>query len=63
LAKINILLFFLLIFIPKYSGIGTGIIPPILDTDIYDEVVKVKSDDAIAMAKRMALEEGLLCGE
>uniref|UniRef100_A0A915N9F0 Tryptophan synthase beta chain-like PALP domain-containing protein n=1 Tax=Meloidogyne javanica TaxID=6303 RepID=A0A915N9F0_MELJA len=46
----------------RIQGIGTGVVPPVLDTKIYDEVVTVSSDDAIAMAKRAALEEGLLCG-
>lgn len=33
-----------------------------LNTAIYDEVVKVSSDEAIAMARRLATEEGLFCG-
>ena len=41
---------------------GAGIIPVILDTTIYEEVIKVHSDDAIAMARRLAKEEGLLGG-
>ena len=44
------------------QGIGAGFIPKILNTKIYDEVVRVKNDDAIAMARRMAKEEGLLVG-
>jgi len=41
---------------------GAGIVPAVLDTKIYNGVITVSSDEAIAMAKRAALEEGLLCG-
>ena len=44
------------------QGIGAGFVPEILNTEIYDEVVRVKNDDAFAMARRMATEEGLLVG-
>lgn len=44
------------------QGIGAGFIPEILNTDIYDEVVRVKNDDAFDIARRMAREEGLLVG-
>jgi cysteine synthase A len=44
------------------QGIGAGFIPAILDTDVYDEVVGVQADDAMAMARRAATEEGLLVG-
>jgi cysteine synthase len=44
------------------QGIGAGFIPKILNTKIYDEVVRVKNDDAIEFARRMAREEGLLVG-
>ncbi|HEX4329514.1 MAG TPA: cysteine synthase A [Burkholderiales bacterium] len=44
------------------QGIGAGFIPDILNTKVYDEVVRVKADDAFAFAKRMAKEEGLLVG-
>ena len=43
----------------KIQGIGAGIIPPILDTKIYDEVVKVSNDDAVGVAREAALLEGL----
>lgn len=43
-------------------GIGDGIIPSILDLNIYDDICIVSDDQAIAMAKRLAKEEGLLCG-
>ena len=44
------------------QGIGAGFIPSILNTHIYDEVVRVKNDDALGTARRMATDEGLLVG-
>lgn len=44
------------------QGIGAGFVPAILDTDVYDEVIGVANDDAMATARRMAVEEGLLVG-
>ncbi|MCG3206979.1 MAG: O-acetylserine sulfhydrylase [Anaerolineae bacterium] len=44
------------------QGIGAGFVPDILNTEIYDEVVRVEGDDAFATARRMAREEGLLVG-
>ena len=44
------------------QGIGAGFVPAILNTKVYDEVVRVKNDDAIAIARRAAAEEGLLVG-
>ena len=44
------------------QGIGAGFIPPILDTDIYDEVIGVSAPDALTTARRAAVEEGLLVG-
>ena len=43
-------------------GIGDGIIPKILNTEIYDEIYTVPDHEAIATAKRLAREEGLMCG-
>ena len=44
------------------QGIGTGFIPAVLNVKIYDEVVRVKTDDALTTARRMASEEGILVG-
>lgn len=44
------------------QGIGAGFIPAILNTKVYDEVVRVKNDDAMTTARRMASEDGLLVG-
>ena len=44
------------------QGIGAGFIPEILNTEIYDEVIRVKNDDAFEFARRAAREEGLLVG-
>lgn len=43
-------------------GIGDGIIPPILDQEIYDEICIVTDDEALETARRLAKEEGILCG-
>jgi cysteine synthase A len=44
------------------QGIGAGFVPGVLNTQIYDEVIRVKADDAMATSRRMAAEEGLLVG-
>jgi cysteine synthase A len=46
----------------KIQGIGGGFIPKILRTDYIDEVITVTNDEAINMARRLPLEEGLLVG-
>jgi cysteine synthase len=44
------------------QGIGAGFIPKVLNTKIYDEVIRVKGDDAFRTARAMAAREGLLVG-
>jgi cysteine synthase len=44
------------------QGIGAGFVPAILNTAIFDEIVRVRNDDAFDTARRMAREEGLLVG-
>jgi cysteine synthase A len=46
----------------KIQGIGAGFVPDVLNTKIYDEIIRVKDDDALETARRMAREEGLLVG-
>lgn len=46
----------------KIQGIGAGFIPDILETDVYDEVLTVTSEEAIETTRRVAREEGLLVG-
>lgn len=46
----------------KIQGIGAGFIPDILNTDVIDEVFKVKDDDALKTARKIAVEEGILVG-
>jgi cysteine synthase A len=46
----------------KQQGIGAGFIPSILDTHLYDEVIQVTNDDAIATTRRLAREEGMIVG-
>jgi cysteine synthase len=44
------------------QGIGAGFIPAVLNTSIYDEIIRVKGEDSYTMARRMAKQEGLLVG-
>ena len=44
------------------QGIGAGFVPGVLNTGIYDEVIRVRNDDTFATARRMATDEGLLVG-
>ena len=44
------------------QGIGAGFVPDVLNVKIYDEIVRVKADDALETARRAAREEGLLVG-
>jgi cysteine synthase len=46
----------------KIQGIGAGFIPEVLDTEVYDEVLPVPSEDAIATGRRLAAEEGIFAG-
>ncbi|GMT21375.1 hypothetical protein PFISCL1PPCAC_12672, partial [Pristionchus fissidentatus] len=46
----------------KIQGMGAGFVPAILDETLYKEALRVNSDDAIAMAKRLATEEAILGG-
>ncbi len=46
----------------KIQGIGAGFIPGIVDVAMFDEIVKVTNEDAIATAQRLMKEEGILCG-
>lgn len=46
----------------KIQGIGANFIPEILDRDVYDEIVDVSAEQAVAMARRLGAEEGILGG-
>lgn len=46
----------------KIQGIGAGFVPDVLNTDIYDEIIKVENEDAFATAKILAKKEGVLVG-
>lgn len=43
-------------------GIGDGIIPDILNTEIYDDIYIVTDDEALAISRKLAREEGIMCG-
>ena len=46
----------------KIQGIGAGFVPDVLETDLLDDIIKVSNDEAFAMARRLAKEEGILAG-
>jgi cysteine synthase A len=46
----------------KIQGIGAGFVPGILDMSLVDEIVQVTNDEAISMARRLPVEEGILVG-
>ena len=46
----------------KIQGTGAGFVPAVLNTSVYDEIVRVTNEDAIATARRLAREEGMLVG-
>lgn len=46
----------------KIQGIGTGFVPKTLDTKVYDEVIAIKGEDALAWGRKVGMEEGFLVG-
>ena len=46
----------------KIQGIGAGFVPKVLNTSIYDEIIRVKNEDAFSTGKELSKEEGLLVG-
>ena len=46
----------------KLQGFAPGFIPAVLDTKVYSEVIKASFDDSVAISRRLAREEGILCG-
>ena len=46
----------------KIQGIGAGFVPKVLDTKIYDEIIRVDNDDALAFGRLVAKKEGILVG-
>ena len=46
----------------KIQGIGAGFVPGVLEMDLIDQIEQVSNEDAIAFARRLAREEGILCG-
>ena len=46
----------------KIQGIGAGFVPEVLNTDIYDEIIRIENEDSFEMGKRIAKSEGILVG-
>jgi cysteine synthase A len=44
------------------QGIGAGFVPPVYDEDVVDEIIQVGNEEALELARRLAVEEGLLVG-
>ena len=46
----------------KIQGIGAGFVPKVLNTNVYDEIIRVKNEDAFVTGKNVAVKEGILVG-
>lgn len=46
----------------KIQGIGAGFVPSVLNTAVYDEVIRIKNEDAFAAGRKLAVREGILVG-
>ena len=46
----------------RIQGIGAGFVPPVLEQELIDEVIAVTDEEAMELGRRLAREEGLLCG-
>ena len=46
----------------KIQGIGAGLVPKVLNTNVYDEIIRVKNEDAFVTGKNVAVKEGILVG-
>ena len=46
----------------KIQGIGAGFVPDVLDLSVVDEIEQVTNEESVLMARRLAQEEGILCG-
>ncbi|NUP89317.1 MAG: cysteine synthase A [Candidatus Sumerlaeia bacterium] len=46
----------------RIQGMGAGFVPQVLNTSVYERVIRIRDEDAYAMMKRLATEEGILCG-
>lgn len=46
----------------KIQGIGAGFVPEVLNTKVYDEIIKIDNEEAFELARRAGREEGVLCG-